>query len=328
MNRRYGLKALLVIVALMSASQVFSQSTAWPNRPIKMIVPFAPGVSPDVVARIIADKLSQSLGQPVVVDNRPGAGGMIAGEAAALSPADGYTTFFTVKAVMAIAPNVYRNAKFNPIKDFKPVSQILTVPHIITAAPNTSFNTMQELVDYAKRNPGKLDYASLGVGSQPHVAMATWANKLGIELNHVPYKTNPAADVMAGVVQLSLEASTTAIPSIKGGKVKGIAISGPERLAVLPNVPTVTEYRADLDPNGVIGSSWHAVFVPAATPPEVINRLNAEIVKIVKTAEVQEKLLGLGLTPTGSSAAYMSSILSTDYDYWGKLIKGMNIQLD
>jgi tripartite-type tricarboxylate transporter receptor subunit TctC len=328
MNRRYGLKALLVIAALMSASQVFSQSTAWPNRPIKMIVPFAPGVSPDVVARIIADKLSQSLGQPVVVDNRPGAGGMIAGEAAALSPADGYTTFFTVKAVMAIAPNVYRNAKFNPIKDFKPVSQILTVPHIITAAPNTSFNTMQELVDYAKRNPGKLDYASLGVGSQPHVAMATWANKLGIELNHVPYKTNPAADVMAGVVQLSLEASTTAIPSIKGSKVKGIAISGPERLAVLPNVPTVTEYRADLDPNGVIGSSWHAVFVPAATPPEVINRLNAEIVKIVKTAEVQEKLLGLGLTPTGSSAAYMSSILSTDYDYWGKLIKGMNIQLD
>ena len=328
MNRRYGLKALLVITALMSASQVFSQSTAWPNRPIKMIVPFAPGVSPDVVARIIADKLSQSLGQPVVVDNRPGAGGMIAGEAAALSPADGYTTFFTVKAVMAIAPNVYRNAKFNPIKDFKPVSQILTVPHIITAAPNTSFNTMQELVDYAKRNPGKLDYASLGVGSQPHVAMATWANKLGIELNHVPYKTNPAADVMAGVVQLSLEASTTAIPSIKGSKVKGIAISGPERLAVLPNVPTVTEYRADLDPNGVIGSSWHAVFVPAATPPEVINRLNAEIVKIVKTAEVQEKLLGLGLTPTGSSAAYMSSILSTDYDYWGKLIKGMNIQLD
>jgi len=328
MNRRYGLKALLVIAALMSASQVFSQSTAWPNRPIKMIVPFAPGVSPDVVARIIADKLSQSLGQPVVVDNRPGAGGMIAGEAAALSPADGYTTFFTVKAVMAIAPNVYRNAKFNPIKDFKPVSQILTVPHIITAAPNTSFNTMQELVDYAKRNPGKLDYASLGVGSQPHVAMATWANKLGIELNHVPYKTNPAADVMAGVVQLSLEASTTAIPSIKGGKVKGIAISGPERLAVLPNVPTVTEYRADLDPNGVIGSSWHAVFVPAATPPEVINRLNAEIVKIVKTAEVQEKLLGLGLTPTGSSAAHMSSILSTDYDYWGKLIKGMNIQLD
>ena len=328
MNRRYGLKALLVITALMSASQVFSQSTAWPNRPIKLIVPFAPGVSPDVVARIIADKLSQSLGQPVVVDNRPGAGGMIAGEAAALSPADGYTTFFTVKAVMAIAPNVYRNAKFNPIKDFKPVSQILTVPHIITAAPNTSFNTMQELVDYAKRNPGKLDYASLGVGSQPHVAMATWANKLGIELNHVPYKTNPAADVMAGVVQLSLEASTTAIPSIKGSKVKGIAISGPERLAVLPNVPTVTEYRADLDPNGVIGSSWHAVFVPAATPPEVINRLNAEIVKIVKTAEVQEKLLGLGLTPTGSSAAYMSSILSTDYDYWGKLIKGMNIQLD
>jgi tripartite-type tricarboxylate transporter receptor subunit TctC len=328
MNRRYGLKALLVIAALMSASQVFSQSTAWPNRPIKMIVPFAPGVSPDVVARIIADKLSQSLGQPVVVDNRPGAGGMIAGEAAALSPADGYTTFFTVKAVMAIAPNVYRNAKFNPIKDFKPVAQILTVPHIITAAPNTSFNTMQELVDYAKRNPGKLDYASLGVGSQPHVAMATWANKLGIELNHVPYKTNPAADVMAGVVQLSLEASTTAIPSIKGGKVKGIAISGPERLAVLPNVPTVTEYRADLDPNGVIGSSWHAVFVPAATPPEVINRLNAEIVKIVKTAEVQEKLLGLGLTPTGSSAAYMSSVLSTDYDYWGKLIKGMNIQLD
>ena len=328
MKRRNLLTVLFGITALMSASQVFSQTAAWPNKPIKMIVPFAPGVSPDVVARIIADKLTQSLGQPVIVDNRPGAGGMIAGEAAALAPADGYTTFFTVKAVMAIAPNVYRNAKFNPIKDFKPVSQILTVPNVITAAPNAPFSTMQELVDYAKRNPGKVDYASLGVGSQPHIAMATWANKLGIDLNHVPYKTNPATDVMAGIVQLSLEASTTAIPSIKGGKIKGIAISGPERLAVLPNVPTVTEYRADLDPNGVIGSSWHAVFVPTGTPPEVINRLNVEIVKIVKTPEVQERLLALGLTPTGTSAGYMSSTLATDYDYWGKLIKGMNIQLD
>jgi len=178
MKRRNLLTVLFGITALMSASQVFSQTAAWPNKPIKMIVPFAPGVSPDVVARIIADKLTQSLGQPVIVDNRPGAGGMIAGEAAALAPADGYTTFFTVKAVMAIAPNVYRNAKFNPIKDFKPVSQILTVPHVITAAPNAPFSTMQELVDYAKRNPGKVDYASLGVGSQPHIAMATWANKI------------------------------------------------------------------------------------------------------------------------------------------------------
>jgi tripartite-type tricarboxylate transporter receptor subunit TctC len=300
----------------------------YPNRPIKFIVPFAPGISPDVIARLISDRLAQSLGQPVIVDNRPGAGGMIGAEAAAITPGDGYNIFFAVKSVMAIAPHVYSTAKYNPLKDFKSVSQILIVPHVITAAPNVPYNNLKELVEYAKKNPGKIDYASLGVGSQPHIAMEAWAQKLGIKLTHIPYKSNPAADVMSGVVSLSLEASTTAIPSIKAGKIKGIAISGSNRIESLPDVPTVTEYGSTLDVNGNIGNSWHGIFAPASTPDSVITKLNTEIIKIVKTPEVQERMRYLGLTPTGTTAQTLASAMSGDYAFGGQLIRELDIKVE
>ena len=300
----------------------------YPNRPIKFIVPFPAGISPDVIARLISDRLSQSLGQPVIVDNRPGAGGMIGAEAAAITPGDGYNIFFAVKSVMAIAPHVYSTAKYNPLRDFKSVCQILTVPHVITAAPNVPYNNLKELVEYAKKNPGKIDYASLGVGSQPHIAMEAWAQKLGIKLTHIPYKSNPAADVMSGVVSLSLEASTTAIPSIKAGKIKGIAISGNSRIDSLPDVPTVTEFGSTLDVNGNIGNSWHGIFAPVSTPDSVITRLNTEIVKIVKTPEVQERMRSLGLTPTGTSATALASAMATDYAFWGQLIRDLDIKVE
>ncbi|MEY3520018.1 MAG: hypothetical protein RLZZ177_733, partial [Pseudomonadota bacterium] len=187
MKRRH-LIALAAATTLSTLPQAFAQSAGFPNRPIKLVVPFPAGISPDVVARLIGDKLSAALGQPVLVDNRPGAGGMIGAVAAATSPADGYTLFFSVKASHAIAPNVYRDAKFNPPRDFKAVTQILQVPHVLTATPKAPYNNMKELVAFAKANPGKIDFASLGVGSQPHVALEVWSQRLGIKLNHVPYK--------------------------------------------------------------------------------------------------------------------------------------------
>lgn len=327
MNRRNVLKAAS-LAATQALPGAWAQSGGYPNRPLKMIVPFAAGISPDVVARLIGDKLAQALGQPVIIDNRPGAGGMIGAEAAAVSPADGYNLFFSVKAVSAIAPNVYANPKYNPLRDFKAVSQILIVPHILTAAPNVPYNTVKEMVDYAKRNPGKIDFASLGVGSQPHVALEAWASRLGIKLNHVPYKTNPSPDVMSGVVSLSVEASTTAIPLIKAGKVKALAISGTERIASLPDVPTMSEYAANLDPNGVIGNSWHGIFVPTGTPDDIVVRLNTEIVKIVKMPDVQTRLRSLGLTPTGTTAATLNSAVASDYAYWGQLVKELGIKVE
>ena len=177
---------------------------SYPNRLIKIILPHAAGGSPDVMARIIGAKLSQALGQPVVIDNRVGAGGMIGAQVAAASPADGYNLLFTVKGVMAIVPHIYPQAKFNPLRDFKAVTEILFVPHIITATLRAPYNTLQELVDYAKLNPGKIDYASGGVGSQPHVALETLARRTGIKLVHVPYKAPPGPDVISGAVSLYL----------------------------------------------------------------------------------------------------------------------------
>jgi len=320
--------SLSVLAALpMVTTQVFAQA-AYPNKPIKIIVPFPAGISPDVVARLIGDKLSQALGQPVVIDNKPGAGAMIGAEIAATQPADGYNLLFAVKSVMAIAPNVYPNAKYNPMKDFKGVAQILLVPHILTATPNAPYNNLKELVEYAKKNPGKIDYASLGVGSQPHVAMEAWAARMGIKLNHVPYKTNPSPDLMSGVVSLSVEASTTAIPLIKGNKIKAIAISGAERIAQLPDLPTFTEFSATLDPNGVIGNSWHGIFTPAGTPDAIVQRLSNEIVKIVKMPDVQARLKDLGLTPTGMPGSTLTADVVTDYAFWGKLVRDLNVKVE
>jgi tripartite-type tricarboxylate transporter receptor subunit TctC len=253
---------------------------------------------------------------------------MIGAVAAATSPADGYTLFFSVKASHAIAPNVYRDAKFNPPRDFKAVSQILQVPHVLTATPKAPYNNMKELVEYAKKNPGKIDFASLGVGSQPHVALEVWSQRLGIKLNHVPYKTNPSPDVMSGVISLSVEASTTAIPLIKSGKVKALGISGAQRIPALPDVPTMTEFEANLDVNGVIGSSWHGIFAPTGTPNDIIAKLNTEIVKIVKLPEIQARLIELGLTPTGTSAAVLDTVANGDYAFWNKVINDLGIKVE
>ena len=332
MKRR---SALLGTVALTAAALTACMitSAAWgqagyPDRPIRVILPYAAGVSPDIVARLVAERLSPALGRPVIIDNRPGAGGMIGAEVAATQPPDGYNLLFTVKGVMAIVPHVYPSAKFSPLKDFKAVAEILQVPHIIVATNKAPYNSMKELVEYARKNPGKINYASNGTGSHPHVGMETIARHLGIQLVHVPYKTVPGPDVIAGVVDLFLEASTTAIPNIKSGKIKALATSGPERIPALPDLPTLTEFRADLDPNGATGNSWHGIFAPAGTPDPIIARLNTEIVKVVKMPEVQNRLREFGLTPTGTSAEQLSKELAANYAYWGKIVKELGVKVD
>jgi tripartite-type tricarboxylate transporter receptor subunit TctC len=325
MQKRQFLIGAGALAGSLTLPHAMAQSAAWPSKPLRMIVPFAAGVSPDVVARIFADRLSQVLGQPIVVDNRPGAGGIIGAEAAAAAAPDGYTLFFSVKAVMAIAPHVFPKAKFHPVNDFRAVSQVLTLPHIITASPNAPFSTMRELVEQARQKPGQFDFGSLGVGSQPHVAMEAWARQLGIKLTHIPYKTTPAADVMAGVVSLYVEASTTAIPSIKAGKVKALAVSGATRLPSLPDVPTVTEFQRGLDDGGIVGSTWHGLFVPKGTPDEIVARLSRETVRIAKLPEVQERLVGLGATPTGTTVQELTAVVTQDYAYWGKTVRELGV---
>ncbi len=328
MQRRSLVAGATGLAASLALPTVRAQGAAYPTKPIKLIVPHSPGTSPDVVARLMADRLGQALGQPVVVDNRAGAGGMMGAEQGAQQPGDGYNLMFTVKGVVAIGPHLYTNTKYNPPKDYKSITEVLIVPHIITANNNTPYNTLGEMVEYAKKNPGAINYASTGVGSQPHVALETWARRLGIKITHVPYKANPSPDVMSGVVNIYLEAATVSLPSVKAGRIKALAVSGTDRLPGLPNVPTVSEFRADLDPNGVIGNSWQAFFTPASTPDDIVTRLNTELVKIVKTEEMQNRLRGLGLTPTGTSSAAITAKLADDYAYWGKLIKELDIKVE
>jgi tripartite-type tricarboxylate transporter receptor subunit TctC len=327
MKRRSALLAAAALAASTVTSAAWAQA-GYPDRPVKIILPYAIGVSPDIVARLLAERLGPALGRPVVIDNRPGAGGMVGAEVAAKMPPDGYNLLFTVKGVMAIVPHVYRDAKFNSLKDFKAVTEILQVPHLIVATNKAPYNSMKELVEYAKRNPGKINYASNGTGSHPHVGMETVASKLGIQLTHVPYKTAPGPDVIAGVVDLFFEASTTAIPSIKGGRIKALATSGPERIPALPDLPTLTEFRSDLDPNGATGNSWHAIFAPAGTPDVIVTRLNTEIVKIVKTQDMQNRLRDFGLTPTGTSAEHLSKQLAADFAYWEKIVRELNVKVE
>ena len=327
MKRRSALLTAAALTACIMTSAAWGQA-GYPDRPIRVILPYAAGVSPDIVARLVGERLSPALGRPVIIDNRPGAGGMIGAEVAAMLPPDGYNLLFTVKGVMAIVPHVYPSAKFNPLKDFRAVTEILQVPHLIVATNKAPYNSMKEFVDYAKKNPGKVNYASNGTGSHPHVGMETIAHRLGIQLTHVPYKTVPGPDVIAGVVDLFLEASTTAIPSIKSGKIKALATSGPERIPALPELPTLTEFRADLDPNGATGNSWHGIFAPAGTPDAIIARLNTEIVKVVKTPEVQNRLREFGLTPTGTSAEHLAKELAGDYAYWGRIVKELNVKVE
>lgn len=328
MKRR---KALLAATAALAISIITSAAwgqAGWPDRPIRIILPYAAGVSPDVVARLVAERLGPVLGRAVLIDNRPGAGGMIGAEIAATMPPDGYHLLFTVKGVMAIVPHVYKDAKYNPLKDFRPVTEILQVPHLIVATNKAPYNSMKEFVEYAKRNPGKINYASNGIGSHPHVGMETLASRLGVQLTHVPYKTAPGPDVIAGVVDLFFEASTTAIPSIKAGRIKALATSGPERIPALPELPTLTEFRADLDPDGATGNSWHAIFAPAGTPDAIVTRLNTEIVKIVKTQDMQNRLREFGLTPTGTSAEHLAKELAANYVYWGKIVRELNVKVE
>ena len=327
MIRRTALLLTTALTTLLVINGAWAQG-AYPDRLIRIILPYPAGVSPDVVARLLAERLSPALGRPVIVDNRPGAGGMVGAEVAATLPPDGYNLLFTVKGVMAIVPHVYPSAKFNSLKDFKAVTEILQVPHIIVATNKAPFIDMKGLVDYAKKNPGKLNYASNGTGSHPHVGMETVMRRLGLEVTHVPYKGVPGPDVIAGVVELFFEASTTAIPNIKAGKIKALATSGPERIPALPDLPTLTEFRSDLDPNGATGNSWHGIFAPAGTPDAIIARLNAEIVKIVKTQDMQERLRGFGLTPTGTSAEHLTKELAANYEYWGKIVRELNVKVE
>lgn len=322
LTRRALLNGLSAIALGCSSMPLWAEGN-WPGKPIKVIVPFAAGVSPDVVTRIISEPLGRALGQPLIIDNRAGAAGIIGAEAAAKSPGDGYTLFMTVNSIMGINPNVYGKLPYDTFRDFTPVTQVAMVPYVLVTGPNQPDKTLGDLIARAKAKPGSVDYGSLGVGSGPHVVMEMMNNMAGIQMTHVPYKGSPLADVMAGQMPLAFEPATTAIPLVKSGKLRALAITSKKRNPALPDVPAVAEVLPGYD-----GDGWQGFYVPASTPKDIVARYNTEIVKVLRQPDVQRKLIDLGLQPVGSSVEEFARISREEFDKWGGIAKKNNIRID
>jgi tripartite-type tricarboxylate transporter receptor subunit TctC len=314
----------LLFMPILFATNVVAQE--WPNKPIRWIVPFPPGGAMDVMARALAEKSSKSLGQAVVIENKPGAGGNIGADLVARSDADGYTMMIT-SIGMATNKFLYPKLSYDPVKDFTPVSLIAIVPNVlVTNATQPNVKTVSDVVANAKAQPGKLTYASAGNGSSIHLAGEVFTSMAKIDMQHIPYKgSSPAVtDLLGGQVNYMFDSITSAKPHIDSGKLRPIGITTSKRSKALPNVPTIAE-------SGLPGyevTPWFAVFVPAATPKPIVNKLNAALLDALKSPEIKAKFDGIGAEPLGTTPDELASYLNKEIERWGKVISTNNIKSD
>jgi tripartite-type tricarboxylate transporter receptor subunit TctC len=314
----------LLLTPILSATNVVAQE--WPNKPIRWIVPFPPGGAMDVMARALAEKSSKSLGQAVVIENKPGAGGNIGADFVARSDADGYTMMIT-SIGMATNKYLYPKLSYDPVKDFAPVSLIAIVPNIlVTNATQPNVKTVSDVIANAKAQPGKLTYASAGNGSSIHLAGEVFTSMAKIDMQHIPYKgSNPAVtDLLGGQVNYMFDSITSAKPHIDAGKLRPIGITTSKRSKALPNVPTIAESGLQ----GYEVTPWFAVFVPAATPKPIVNKLNAALLDALKSPEIKAKFDGIGAEPLGTSPDELAIYLNKEIERWGKVISTNNIKSD
>ena len=311
---------LLLTTPLVSSAEKVEN---YPSKPIKIIVGFAPGGGSDFIARIVAQKLTQKLGQTVFVENRPGAGGNLGAEIALKSAGDGYTLFLAATSYTVNA-NLYK-LPFDPIKDITPIARLASGPFVIAANPGTGIDSLKALVERAKKEPGKLSYASAGSGSITHVATEYFLTTADIDVLHVPYKgTSPAlTDTMSGQVQIIFGTVASTVPHVKSGKLKGLAVTTSTRLAALPEVPTVMESGyPDFDV-----AVWHGLIGPKGIPAEIVDKLNQAVRESLSDPAMTEQLASDGLTPAGDSPAEFGQLIEAETARWGKLVKSRNITL-
>jgi tripartite-type tricarboxylate transporter receptor subunit TctC len=325
----FKFKVIAAVLALICTFHVAAQTNSaanYPNKPIKIIVPFPAGGTSDVLARLIGQKIGDAMGQMVVVDNKPGASGNLGAEMVAKAAPDGYTLLLMDVGTLVISQTLYPNLNFNVNKDFAPITMIAYSPHLLVASNKMPFNTTAELIAYAKKNPGKLNFAAAaGSGSANHLAGVVFAKQAGIEWAYIPYKGGAQAitDLGAGQVDVTFNGMTGTYPHVKSGIIKLLAVSSAKRNPVTPNTPTVAETIP-----GFLTGSWQGVLAPGGTPPAIVDKLNAEILKAMKLPEVKEALKTAGADAYPMSPQEFGKWLSTEVLAWGKVIKENNIKLD
>ena len=313
------LSLALSLVAITGYTQPF------PGKPTRIIIGFPPGGAIDVVTRMLAPRLSEAFGQPVIVDNRPGANGVLATDLVAKSPPDGHTIFIGTLGNLAMNPSFYPNLPFNRDKDLTPVTQVASVAFMLLAHPSVPFKSVPELIAYAKANPGKVNYSSSGNGSTPHLTGELFNSLAGVKTTHIPYKGAAPAitDLIGGQVQISYDAVATSVAHINAGRLRGIAVTGPKRVSMLPNTPTVAETVP-----GYEVVNWFGMVAPAGTPRAAIARWRNEIVKVLNVPEIRDKLRALGTDPVGSTPEEFGSFMKAETVKWARVIKEANIRVE
>jgi tripartite-type tricarboxylate transporter receptor subunit TctC len=318
--------ALRTAIACVFAALSFAASAQYPAKPVRLVVPFPAGGPTDIVGRTVAQKLSESLGQPVIVDNRAGAGGVIGTEQVAKAPPDGYTVLLGTIGGLAVAMSLYPNRGYDTLRDFTPVAQAVTVTNIMVVHPSLPVNNVRELVALARAKPGTLNYASSGSGTVTHLAGELLKSMARVNIVHIPFKGGAPAltALMSGEVEMSFENSLIVVPHIKAGKLHALAVTGAQRSRLMPELPTIAEGGLP----GYNASGWYGFVVPAAVPKDIVARLAADITRVLRMPDVIERLSGQGAEPVGGTPEQFGAYIRTEIDKWTRLVKTANMKAD
>ena len=315
-----------VIAAIAVVNSAYAQGySSYPSRPLRMIVAFAPGGATDILARTLAQHLNNALGQPVVVENRGGAGGMVGAEAAAKAAPDGYTTFLATIS-MVLAPSVYPKAPYDPIRDFTAITLLSSTPYILLVHPSVPVRSVKEFISLAKARPGQLNYASPGSGTPPHLGGELFKNVTGIEIVHIPYKGLAPAliDLLAGQVSIVFSSPVPALPHMKSSKVRALAVTATKRSMAAPEIPTLTEAGVP----GVDVGSWSAMLAPVGTARTVVDRLHAELMRIIGVPEVRARLQAEGADPIGAGPDELNAYIQAEFIKWAMVVKRTGLRAE
>jgi len=322
---RWLLRLALAAAFALQASPTFAQ-LAYPARPIKLVVPYPPGALTDILARSLADRLGAALKQPVIIDNKPGAGTLVGAEFVAKQPADGYTLLMATSTTLGISPALYQPSPIDPVRDFVPIAQIGSVNFVLIANLEFPARNVRAMIDEIRQAPGKYNYGSVGSGSPHHLFMEALKNEYGLQLQHVPYKGTPAAlsDLLAGRIQIMFADATVAVPNIEAGKVAALGTSAARQTTLLPSVPPIAASVAGFD-----WLAWQGVVAPAGTPPDVVSLLSAVLQNLLATPQFKEQLLRFGMEPSElHSPATFAALIKAEQPRWAKAVRDSHARVD